>query len=213
MARLAASTRRIYAALAALSAALGAACGSPDTVVLVGVRGATSRPLRQLQVLAMVGGESRTLLVPDPPGDPFFLPTNFSLQLPRALGGQLRVTVTAFEDGGRAIGSGSSSLELRVGARNELAVMLDPVPPPDADGGRDAALDASPADAAPADAPSGASSDLLDPADTSTPVPDAVPDTAAEGPGDGGADGPRDTLGDLPGDGLPDARLDGGAGS
>jgi hypothetical protein len=204
-----------------LGAALGAACGSADTVVLVGVRGTTSRPLRQLQVLAMVGGENRTLRVPDPPGDPFFLPTNFSLQIPRALGGKLDVTVTAFEDGGRAIGSGSSSIDLQVGARNELTVMLDSVPPPDGgapiDGGRDAAVDAPPADRAPADSgpadtPPDAGPDLPEPGDTVAPVPDAPAEGPAEGPGDGGPTDVRDAAPDLPPP-PEDVRLDGGGGS
>ena len=39
----------------------------------------------QVQVSATVGPQSRALRVPEQPGDPIFLPTNFSLQIPGAL--------------------------------------------------------------------------------------------------------------------------------
>jgi hypothetical protein len=185
----AAPVRRTYAVLALLvdcGAALGpTACGSPDTVVLVGVQGMTP-PIRQLDVEATVGTEKRSLRVPEQPAtDPFFLPTNFTLQIPRSLSGTLRVSVTALDASGRAIATGSGMIPLEVGVRNELTVMIG-VPPPDA-GPPDAAADAPAPDA---------------------PSPDVTPD-AEDGPGDlGGADAGASVAPDAPVDMAPDAGLD-----
>jgi hypothetical protein len=163
--------------LAALGGLLGAACGSADTVVLVGVQGMTPRPIRQLQVSATVGPQSRALRVPEQPGDPIFLPTNFSLQIPRALRGSLKVAVTAIDETGQPMASGEGVLAALVaGTRNDVTVVLGGT----ADGGApdaapDAGVDAEVPDAPAADAGVDAAPD----AENDAAPPDVEPD---EGP-------------------------------
>ncbi len=185
--------RRTCAVLATLGAALGpgAACTSPDSVVLVQVRGAVAVPIRQLAVEATVGGQTRSLRVPDQPAAPFFLPTNFSLQIPRAVSGSLRVAVTAFDEGGRTIGTGSGTLpELAVGLTDEMEVVLGPVVgdggAPDAGGPEASAPDAVP-DAAADEAPPlpvDITHDAGAPPDAAAPdaiPPDLAPDDTEDG--------------------------------
>jgi hypothetical protein len=168
---------RLWAVLAGLSTAAGPACSSPDTVVLVGVQGTTARPIRQLQVTALAGGQTRSLRVPDPARDPIFLPTNFTLQLPRSVKGSFNVTVVALDEAGQILASGEGMLaSVTVGARNDVTVMLGP-----------GTVDAGAPDAGPPDV---AVSD-----DVAPPAADAAPDG-------GGADG---QAADAPADAEPDA--------
>jgi hypothetical protein len=176
-----AGARRTCAVLATLGAALAGApaCTPADSVVLVQVQGAVAVPIHQLAVEVKVGSQTRSLRVPEQATAPFFLPTNFSLQIPRGVTGSLRVAVTALDQAGGTIATGSSTFpELAVGLTDEMEVVLGPVAPgggsPDAgalDGGApDTTADEAPplpvdiahdagADAAP-DGPGAASPDL-----------------------------------------------------
>jgi hypothetical protein len=166
--------------LAGLSTAVGPGCSSPDTIVLVGVQGTTARPIRQLQVSALAGGQTRSLRIPDPAGDPIFLPTNFTLQLPRSVKGSFTVTVVALDEAGQTLASGEGMLAtLTVGTRNDVTVMLGPAT---ADAG---APDASPPDVAASD-------------DAAPPAVDGAPDAGA----------PDGESTDAPADAEPDAGSD-----
>jgi len=181
----------------ALVAGLEPSCGSPDTVVLVGVQGTTSA-LGQLAVEATVGAETRSLHVPDPPGAPFFLPTNFTLQIPRAVTGTLRVTVTALDTAGRAIASGMGMIPLVAGKRNELTLTIGASA---ADGGPDdAGADAAP-DAAMPDLPDAAEDRTDDAASVDAGTIDAGSDASIDTASDRGGDAAA-------GDGMPDGPSD-----
>jgi hypothetical protein len=118
------STRRCTCTLAVtLLVAVG--CRAPDTVVLVFVDGTTPRPIHQLQVTAVVGGETRSLGVPSDPSGVIFLPTNFSLQIPRDRAGTLTLTVTALDETRAPMVSGMVTIPtLQVGAQNPANVTL-----------------------------------------------------------------------------------------
>jgi hypothetical protein len=150
-----ARARRTCAVLATLGAALApaAACTPADSVVLVQVQGAVAVPIHQLAVEVKVGSQTRSLRVPEQPTASFFLPTNFSLQIPRAVTGSLRVAVTAVDEGGATIATGSGTLpELAVGLTDEMEVVLGPVAP--GGGSPDAgALDTGAPDTTPDEAP------------------------------------------------------------
>jgi hypothetical protein len=208
----AAPVRRTCVVLAVV-AGLGSSCGSPATVVLVGVQGTTTAALGQLDVEATVGAQTRSLRVPDQPAAPFFLPTNFTLQIPRTLTGTLQVLVTALDTAGRAVASGTGTVQLAVGKVNELTLTIGEN---GLDGGpADAGADGPVVDAAtpdpPTDAAESAPGDLAGTdAGASDAAPDAPIDQAPDGAGDAPAgDGPRDTQGDSASDPASDAR-DGG---
>jgi hypothetical protein len=113
-----------------------AGCRAPDTVVLVYVRGTTPRPIVQLEVAASVGEAARSLKVPASPGATIFLPTSFSLQIPREQIGAFTVTVTALDEAGAPMLSGTSAIpELAIGQETPTTVELggsdDAGAPPD----------------------------------------------------------------------------------
>jgi hypothetical protein len=100
-----------------------AACAGPDTVVVVVMDGALSRPAHHFDVEATVGGDARTLQVPDAPGDPIFLPASFTLQIPRSRVGTLTVNIVARDASGAEIAHASGMLlEIAPGTQDELHV-------------------------------------------------------------------------------------------
>jgi len=112
-----------------------AACAKPDTVLIVQVEGDVAG-IRQLDVEIEVGGEIHKLLVPEMP-EALALPTNFSVQVPRGLGGALRVTVRALGAKGEGLGAGTSTFgQFFAGDKNEVVVTVKgpeatPAPAPD----------------------------------------------------------------------------------
>jgi hypothetical protein len=121
------------ALLVAAMATVLAGCRAPDTVVLVFVQGATPRPIHQLQVEATVAGETRHLDVPDSPSGAIFLPTSFSVQIPRGQSGPFWVSVTALDEGRQPMVSGQATIaDLPVGEESSTVVLLGGAPAPDA---------------------------------------------------------------------------------
>lgn len=100
-----------------------AACAKPDTVLIVQVEGNVAG-IRQLDVEIEVGGEIHKLLVPGIP-EAIALPTNFSVQVPRELGGALRITVSALGAEGESLGAGTSTFgQFYAGDKNEVMVTV-----------------------------------------------------------------------------------------
>lgn len=213
------------------------ACRGPDTVVLVVVEGQTPRPTAILDVGARIGSTVRNLSLTAPSG-PIDYPTSFTLQIPSQRSGSLRVSVSALDEAGVEMTSGTATVtRLANGKLQDLRILLgtpgmvvaDAGVGIDDDAGMDAPLDARGGVDAPRDtmadgapdlrmmAPDTARTDLL-PADAGADAADARP---IDAPGDVGvADGRPDATADAVADGAaPDAaagvdgaRLDGGPG-
>ncbi len=176
-----------------------AGCG-PDSVVVITVTGPSGVAIDHFDGTVSVGADSRQLRIPEGAHDPIFLPTSFTVQIPRDRSGTLRVTLTAFDKAGQEIARGTGTLaSLDRGRNQELLIMLGEVRPDGGvpDGGR---ADAQSPDVALAErAPDAASVD--DAADDSA-SPDVAEDVASDTP----SDLPVDRSVDAPRDGSGDAR-------
>src|SRR3954470_3789073 len=118
-------------------------CSPSDTVVLANVE--STVPLvgiHRLHVTLKVGGKTRILDIPQQPV-PITLPTSFTVQLGRSLGGRLDVTVEARDGAGAALASGSRAIaDLTQGQQNTVTIDLTA-----GGGGMDGGADGDPADA------------------------------------------------------------------
>jgi hypothetical protein len=200
-------TRARYHGIAVLAvlAALFGACAKGDTVVLVRIQGTVSGSIDHLNVTAVIGIDSQHLRIArsTAPGSLIVLPAAFTLQIPRAKTGGLRVTVVASNAQGQELGRGVGEFpRLNVGSNQTMIVTLGLTPGAGADAGRDGAMDA--VDVA---------SDRV--IETLPVTPDGM---TGDGPSDGGVDSAVDAaidaaqdmpnLLDVPADASPDAGVD-----
>jgi len=140
-----------------LAAALGmTGCFDSDTVVHVDVIGQVEG-IFQLVVDISAGGLATKLYVPMAP-QAFTLPNSFNVQMDSSRQGELILDITANDQNGVKIASGTGNLLIDVGHLNPMTIELTAVSPPPgggmpdaggadaggADGGVDAGLDAAP---------------------------------------------------------------------
>ncbi len=111
--------RLTFVACAPLATGAVVGCAQPDSVIKVEVTGEVSGIL-QMEVFVTVGGQESSMYVPAKPR-PIALPTDFSIQIPRALSGAVVVTVRAKGAGRNEVGVGTATASaFFVGAATSL---------------------------------------------------------------------------------------------
>jgi hypothetical protein len=107
-----------------------AACGEPDSVVLVKVAPIDAAPVARLEVRMTVGTQMQALDVRPPDGTATFLlvdGTRFTVQVPRGISGAVDVEISARSADDIELARGQGHLDsLAVGALSEIDVSLAP---------------------------------------------------------------------------------------
>jgi len=128
---MAANTVRRSLFVLALLVISGVACGSADSVLRVNLDPSTVDSVTMLASQVMIGGESRTIDIVSPDGQPISLldGTSYTVEIANHYSGAVQVFVAGLDANNTVILNGTGSLDsLNQGHLNDVEVAWQPSP-------------------------------------------------------------------------------------